>query len=124
MATNTREVLAKTADYTVTGADEGALITNRGAGGAVVVTLPAQSAVPVGFWVQVYCAAAQNLTVQTATVDTLVQDGDLNTDSIGWVTGSHQVGNGGTFVADGTGWLYFANVAATTTTIATQTLTT
>jgi hypothetical protein len=121
---NSQPILAKTGNYTVTGGDGSALITNRGASGAVTITLPAQTAVPAGFWVDVFCVAAQNLTVATATTDTLVVDGDAAADSISWETSSHQIGNGARFVADGTGWLCILSPAATSTTIATQTIVT
>jgi hypothetical protein len=107
------------------GAHAGAFITNTGATGAVTITLPTGTAAMAGWWCQVFVTTAQNVTVATQTTDTLMLDGDATADSIGWVTGSHQIGNGATFVCLGTaGYACLLNPAATTTTIATQTLAT
>lgn len=117
-------IKAKTGDYTVASGDFGGLITNTGATGAVTITLPAAATTTPGAWVDVYATAAQNLTVATATVDTLVVDGDATADSISWQTSSHIIGNGARFIANTTNWLCVLHAAATTTTIATQTIAT
>ena len=62
--------------------------------------------------------------ISTATTDTLVVDGDAAADSISWETASHQIGNSAKFVANTTNWLCFLNAAATSTTIASQTIVT
>lgn len=117
-------VKAKTADYTIKAGDFGAIFTNEGATGAVTFTLPAAASTTVGSWVEVFVVADQNVTVATATTDTLAVDGDAAADSIAWSTSSHKIGNGATFINSGSVWMCKLNVAATTTTIATQTIAT
>lgn len=55
---NLKKILNKTAAYTLTLEDCGALVTNTGASGAVAVTAP-DAVVPVGWWVRLMCTAAQ-----------------------------------------------------------------
>lgn len=59
MQKSLRKIMAKTADYTVALEDCGAVITNKGASGAVVLTAP-NAVVPVGFWFDQVVATAQN----------------------------------------------------------------
>jgi len=115
---------AKTADYTIKAGDFGAVFTNEGATGAVIFTLPAAASTTRGAWVEVFVTDAQNVTVATATTDTLAVDGDAAADSIAWSTGSHQIGNSARFICTGTIWLCQLYPAATTTTLATQTIAT
>lgn len=103
----------------------GAFITNTGAQGSVTLTLPTATAAMAGWWCQVFVTTAQNVIVATQTTDTLMVDGDATADSIAWQTGSHQIGNGAMFVCLGTaGYACVLNPAATTTTLATQTIAT
>lgn len=103
----------------------GAFITNTGAGGAVTLTLPTGTAALTGSWCEVFVTTDQNVIVATQTTDTLMVDGDAAADSIGWQTTSHKIGNGATFVCVGTaGWACKLNAAATSTTLATQTIVT
>ena len=106
---NSQPVLAKTASYSVTAADGSALITNRGATGTITITLPTQASVGVGFWVEVFVVAGYNVTVDTATADTMVTTNDATADSISWGTSSEIIGSGARFVSDGTGWLCIQN---------------
>lgn len=122
--TRVQVVKAKTADYTIKAGDFGAIFTNEGATGSVTLTLPAAASTTIGAWVDVFVVAAQNVIVATATTDTLAVDGDAAADSIAWSTGSHQIGNGARFINSGTVWMCKLNPAATTTTIATQTIAT
>ena len=102
--TNTRVITAKTADYTVSqNTDEGALLTNRGASGAVTFTLPA--APPAGWWCDVAVVADQTVTVASGTADTLIVFNDATADSIAWATAGQKIGNGASFIFDGTGWI-------------------
>lgn len=86
-----RDVVAKTADYTVQAADSGRIFTNRGATGAVNFTLPA---IAKGLRFRFYCEAAQDLIITAATADTLVVFNDLAADSvtIDQNTNSKQIG--------------------------------
>jgi hypothetical protein len=129
---NKLPLLPLTADTTLTFPGYGgAFITNSGATAAVVITLPASSTVLAGSYCWVYVTVNQDVTVATTTTDTLIVDGDVAADSIGWVTSSHKVGNGAMFVCIGAatagsvgGWACMLSPGATTTTIATQTITT
>jgi hypothetical protein len=109
----------------------GAFITNEGATGAVTLTVPAGTEALRGCWFEVYVSVDQSVTVATAVTDTLAVDGDVSADSIGWVTSSHKVGNSARFTCLGAGtagsvsaWVCQLMPAATTTTIATQTIVT
>lgn len=86
-------VIAKTADYTVTVADHGTLFTTEGAGGAVNFTLPATSTLPVGWYADFYQAADQNMTITAGTADTMVATNDLAADSVAYSTASEKIGN-------------------------------
>lgn len=65
---NQLTVQAKTADYTVTVADNGKLFTNAGASGAVTFALPAAT---VGLRYQFYVAAAQQLRIDPNGTETI-----------------------------------------------------
>jgi hypothetical protein len=80
----------KTADFTVTSADEGTLFRVSTAGGPVAITLPAPGDVDPGFLIaiQKYDAAAQNVTTSPAT-RTLVDAGEtvvIQSDGSSWTT--------------------------------------
>lgn len=122
--TRNRVILAKTGDYTITTDDEGALFTNRGASGAVNFTTP--TAPPRGFWFEVHCVAAQNVTVTAGTADTMILFNDATADSIAWSTAGEIIGSGARFTWDGTGWItqqYPASTSAAQT-VATVTIVT
>lgn len=99
-------VAAKTADYTIKPSDPcGTLFTNRGAAGAIVLTLPAPTAVPAGTWYWVLGIADQTITVATATVDTLIGFNDADLDSVGIATAGDLIGVLLKLVTDGTSWI-------------------
>jgi hypothetical protein len=132
MAHRRRNILALTGDTTLTfpGYSD-ALITNEGATGAVVITIPAGSTALRGVSFEVYVTDNQSVTVATTTTDTLAVDGDAAADSIAWSTSSHKIGNSARFTCLGAGvagttagWICQLYPAATTTTIATQTIAT
>jgi len=106
MATPRRLVVsAKTGNYTIADGDSGKLFTTRGATGAVTFTLPAQTAVPTGFYVDIVILADENVTIATATADTLAAFNDLTADSVAWTTSGQQIAQAVRCVADGTGWI-------------------
>jgi len=111
-----RTIEAKTADYRCTYLDSGKILTNRGAAGAVTITLPPTADIPTGWWIEVFVAAGQNLTVASNTVDTMVVFNDATADSIAFSTANELIGNGARFVWDGTGWLTFVALGAETAT--------
>jgi hypothetical protein len=98
-----RDIVAKTADYTVTEADNNILFTTRGAAGAVVFTLPAtpKKGLRYGF----HSVADQNMTVAGGTADNIVALNNLTADSVGFATSSTKIGGSFVVYGDGTGWL-------------------
>ncbi len=112
-----RKVEAKTADYRMTYLDLGKIITNRGASGAVTLTLPPQSVLETGWWVDVFAAADFDVTVASDTADTMTVFNDLTADSIAWSTGGEILGAAARLIWDGTGWLtqLFTEKSQTTT---------
>ena len=106
----------KTADYTIpANAFIGALFTNAGAVGAVVITLPALAPNRVfGFRV----IADQTLTVASAAGDDMVTKNDASADSVAFSTANEKIG-GGVLIesnSDGTKWLV-TNISAGSNTI-------
>ncbi len=99
-----REVIAVTANTTLTDNDVGKIITNRGAAGAVTITLPTPNVTNKGGTITVLAQADQNLTVTCATLDTLVILNDLAADSVALTTVAQKIGGGMDFLSDGTGW--------------------
>lgn len=102
-------IKAKTADYTiVTGTDaSGTVFTNRGAAGAVIFTLPAPAQAIAGVFYEFLAVAAQNVTVKTATVDTLITFNDLTADSITLSTAGEIIGGAIRLICDGTSWIAY-----------------
>lgn len=105
------DVVAKTADFTVTEALNNTLFTNRGAAGTVIFTLPttAKKGLRYGF----YTAAGQILRVTSGTADTLTVINDLTADSVGFETASLLIGNFIEVIGDGTSWLCIMHPAQT-----------
>lgn len=101
-------IVVKTASYTVKAEDLGKLFTNRGAGGAVIFTLPTTGEVFSGWWCEFFTAVlAQDVTITAGTVDTMTTFNDLTADSIALSTANERSGAGVRVVHDGTGWLVF-----------------
>ncbi len=109
-----KDVVAKTANYTVTNADADTLFTNRGAAGAVTFTLPANArkGLRFGFFV----VADQNVIVASGTADTMVVFNDAAADSIAFSTASEKIGAMIEVIGDGTGWLTLVHLGAETQT--------
>lgn len=81
---------AKTADYTITAADNGTLFTNTGASGAVVFTLPTKAA---GLVYHFKVIADQTVTVASAgSADDLVTFNDAGSDSVAFSTSGEKIG--------------------------------
>lgn len=109
-----KDVVAKTANYTVTTADADTLFTNRGAAGSVTFTLPATASkgLRFGFFV----VADQNVVVASGTADTMVVFNDAAADSIAFSTASEKIGAMIEVIGDGTGWLTLVHLGAETQT--------
>jgi hypothetical protein len=98
-----KAIVAKTADYTVTEADNGIRFTNRGAAGTVVFTLPVTP--KLGLQYSFHVVADQTVTVTGGTADNIVAYNNATADSIGFATSSTKIGGSFTVYGDGTGWL-------------------
>lgn len=108
-------VIARTADLTLTVADNNTLFTNQGATGAVNFTLPACA---VGLRYRFLCEANQNLTV-TAPAGTLVAFNNAAATSVALSTANQRIGGSFEVVAnaDGTKWLVVPGLASITQTV-------
>lgn len=85
-------ILVKTADYTVVQTESGSFYTTTGLTAPINFTLPAISTGP---WIFFFIAgAAQNLTVTSATADTIVTFNDLAADSVAFSTSGEIIGGG------------------------------
>jgi hypothetical protein len=112
MPQETRAVSAKTADYTVTGSDNGATFTNRGSSATVTFTLPTTTSIGKGFWCEFFTVEAQSIAVASSPADTLIVHADATADSI---TTAATIGQHIRVVNDGTGWLVESNPSAAST---------
>ena len=110
-------VAALTSNTTVNSTHWGALLTNRGALAALVITLPAPTAAMNGAWFLYRGVADFNMTFATATVDTLIVLGDATADSIAFSTAGQLIGALALVSCDGTSW--FASALSGAGTIAT-----
>jgi len=98
-----REINAKTADYSVKAEDFDSILTNRGAAGAVVFTLP-KAANAKGGIVEFYCLVDEDMTVAGSSGE-LVVDNNASATSIKLGQTGEQIGAGFRAVCDGTSWI-------------------
>jgi len=96
-----RNVVAKTAAYTVTAAESGTIFTTQGATAAVVFTLPATTACD-GLEFIFYNCEDVDMTVTAGTVDTMTALNDVAADSVKFGTTSLKAGNAFWVFGDGT----------------------
>jgi hypothetical protein len=96
------------ATRTITHADLGKVITNRG-GGALAITLPAPTAVPAGSWVMVYSVAAGDVSITST--DTVICLNNAAADAIGWTTAGEEIGNCALMVSLGSLWFAEMHIA-------------
>ena len=97
-----RPVVNVAANATVGASHYGSLVTNRGATGAVVVTLP--DGAPTGAGFDYVGVADQDITFATETADTLITLDDAAADSLAFSTASNKIGARARFDYDGTAW--------------------
>ena len=91
----------KTASFTATAADSGKIFMIVGATAAVTVTLPAINTGP--FWFKIVHLSDVDLTVASATADTLYTYNEVGTaDSVAFSTSSEKVGGEVEVYCDGT----------------------
>jgi hypothetical protein len=84
-----RAVMVKTTDYTVLAADNNKTFSTRGASGAVNFTLPTLAR---GLRYRFFNEADQNMTITSATADTIVGPNDLALDSVAFSTAGDKIG--------------------------------
>lgn len=119
-----RRVVAKTASYTVTIADNGTIFTNEGAGALVTFTLPDVAAAK-GCHYKFFAADNDGIKVASAVGDILVVFNDAAADSVALSTSGDVIGGCFEVTSTGSLWLveahlYDSGVAgAQTVTIAT-----
>jgi len=101
-------VQAKTTAYTITAADSGTVITNRGATGSVTLTLPTVASGFNGVNVLIMAVvAAQNLVISAQTAGQIVTFNDAAANSITISTTNEIIGAAFRAICDGTSWLLF-----------------
>lgn len=110
-----RDVVAKTADYTLVATDNNKIFTTRGAVAAVNFTLPT---IIKGFRARFFNEAGQNMTITAAVADTLVVFNDLAADSIAYSTVAELIGGGFEIFANdnATKWLVLVMLGSETQT--------
>lgn len=114
------QIKAKTADYTLTSADDRTMFTNQGASGAVAFTLPAPAIGLKQMRVLFYCEADQNMTVTCASTGKLVVFNNAAATSVALQTSGQKIGGAfeATVNADGTKWLIMPRISGHTVTVA------
>src|SRR5438552_16492634 len=91
----------------------GALVTNRGAGGAVTLTLDDPTTANAGCWCEMSIVADQSVTLRAVSASKLTVFNNAAATSIAWTTASNKIGSGCTAVSDGTTWLIMLNPGTT-----------
>jgi len=95
-----RQIIPKTASFTVLRTQSGAVFTTTGATAAVNFTLPAINTGP--WWFEFFNGADQSMTVTSGTADTIVTFNDLQADSVAFSTASEKIGGHIIAFTDGT----------------------
>jgi hypothetical protein len=99
-----RIIEAKTSDYTITLADSGKIFTTEGASGTVVFTLPAPTTSLQGVWVEIVQAAAQDMKITCAAIDSILSQGAVDWDYLE-NTSATRIGAHAECVCTGTKWI-------------------
>jgi len=108
----TGTVSAKTANYTITAADFGKVMTNTGASGAITFTLPAASSALKGQVIKFAALAAQIINVSPNSADGIYLNGSGVADKDVVVAGT--IGNSVTIRCNGSNYeAYYANGVVT-----------
>ncbi len=110
-----RNVVAKTASYTVKQDENGTVFTTTGAGAAVTFTLPAKKA---GLMFEFINTVDQDMTITSDVADTVVTTNDATADSVAFSTSSEKIGAYARAICDGTKWI-IVNLSNCTATVAT-----
>lgn len=106
---------ALTANTTLNATHFGGVVTNRGAAGAITITIPDSGSFS-GAWFEYHGHANQNVSFVAATAGDLVGINDAAVNSAHYNTANQKIGASATFFSDGTSW-FVANqsVGATLT---------
>jgi len=112
-----RNVIAKTADYSVTEGDHDTMFTNTGAGGAVNFTLDADGHTKKGLRYGFYVTADQNVTITSGTSDKMITFNEADADSVAFSTSSQKIGGFIEIYSDGAAWLVVHHGANTLTVV-------
>jgi hypothetical protein len=106
-----RNVVAKTAAYTLSTGDFGTLFTTTGATQAIVFTLPSPTSAS-GEWAEFMNTVGQNMTVKTGAAGLMVTYNDATASSVAVSTANNLIGTGFRMVSDGTKWIAFTMQAS------------
>ena len=107
------KVTALTANTVLSATQLNGHITNRGAGGAITITLP--DAAVAGDWFEYWGVADQNVTFASQTADTLLAGlNDAAADSLAFSTAGNKIGARATGLYDGTQWHVHAHQGTAT----------
>ena len=113
-----KKVTALTANTTLNATHIGGVITNRGAGGAITVTIP-DSGSHSGSWFEYYGLANQNVNFVAATAGDLVGINDAAVNSAHFNTANQLIGASAKFFSDGTSWFVVNQSVGATLTLVT-----
>jgi len=110
----------KKIDYTITAKETGTIFHTAGATANVNFTLPAISDGP--FFFRIIIGSDYNVTVTSATADTIITFNDIAADSVAFSTSSEKIGGSFDVLCDGTSLFVLPRLAseAQTVTIATS----
>ena len=100
-----QKINALTANTALNSTHFDGVITNRGAAGAIVVTIPDASASNAGSYFEYRGIANQNATFQPETANTLVALNTATANSFAFSTANQKIGAAGHFISDGTAWI-------------------
>ena len=99
-------ISAKTASYSIVGADFGKLFTNRGATTSITFTTPPTGDLPAGWSCSFYGVSAYGFVVTSlGSSDNIVALNDAAADSLTMTTTSRIIGAYISIIWDGTSWL-------------------
>ena len=122
--TYAKVVTAVTANTSVTFPGfNGALITNRGAGGAITLTLDDPTTANAGCWCEIFIVADQSVTLRAVSASKMTVFNNAAATSIAWTTASNKIGSGCKVTCDGTTWLVQLNPGTTSGAATAATLT-
>lgn len=97
-------VHAHTSSKTLTNSELNQVHTNRGATGAITLTLPAASGAK-GRHVDVFVVEDQNVTITSESANDLVTHNNKTATSISFQTAGDKIGSGVRLLSDGSSWL-------------------